>query len=125
MTKNKTIAYGQKIRSRLNDSGWELETIEPESEWYSTEHWKFVSNRQAYGYGIYISFMIDPQCESRRTIWCVRAGINIPTYFHHANGEIAELYMSRGMFGEKLDAFINAINEYRNKVHMRTAKQET
>lgn len=125
MTRNKTIAYGQKIRSRLNDSGWELEAIEPESEWYATEHWRFISQRQAYGHGIYISFMIDPQCADQKTIRCVRAGTNIPTYFHQADGEIAELYMSRGMFSEKLDAFIKAINECRNKVHMRTEMQET
>lgn len=124
MTKNKTIAYGQQIHTRLRNAGWSLESIETESEWYSTEHWRFSSKRQAYGEQAYISFMVDPQCESHKTIWCVRAGSNVPTYFHQSDGEIALLCMSRGKFGEKLDAFISAINEYRNKVHMRTKTQE-
>lgn len=124
MTKNKTMAYGQQIHARLNNAGWDLEQVEPETDWYATEHWRFGSVKQAYGSDIYISFMVDPMCDDQNSIWCVRAGINIPTYFHQSEGEIAELHMSRGMFREKLDAFIEAINENRNKVHLGTQKEE-
>ena len=124
MTKNKAMAYGQQIHARLNDAGWKLEAIKPETRWFAIEHRLFVSKRQAFGEGIYISFMIDPHCEATKTVWSIRAGTNTPTYFYQTEGEIAELYMSRGMFAEKLDAFMDAINKCRNEVHARTQKEE-
>lgn len=123
MTKNKAEAYGQKIDHALRRHGWELSEIKNEAEWYAVEHWFFKSIQQAYGETIIVSSMIDPQCDNSSTILYIRAGNNIPTYWSYAEGQIAEFYMGgRGDFKQKLSAFVEEINDYRNMLHASSEK---
>ena len=116
--------FAEKIRSRLLQEGWKLNSNVKDQPSNGVQNWGFLSIKQAYGMQIYLSFIVNPIDEYHETGGCFRVGTNIPKYCHQSEGEIAELDISSGKFVDLLKTFIGTINKHRNAVHVRTQKEE-
>jgi hypothetical protein len=111
--------YKYKILTELQKHGWELsEVIDSDLDWWADEQWQIKSVRENWGQEIYITFVVDPHWSGNRKkgqgIWEVVASSSQLITWNDKSSEVAALFMSRGKFDPKLEAFIQKINTYRN-----------
>jgi len=122
MTKTKRKNNRDQILARLSDSGWERTCIDNDTDWWVDEHWTIRSIRQEFGLMLIVSFLVDPMYEGRdksTAIWLITAGTQQPSDRLDDKNNVAKLYMQKGRFNEKLIAFVEEINDYRNSRRQR------
>jgi hypothetical protein len=111
--------YKELLLKKLIDSGWELIEQDDDTDWWLEESWKIRSVQQNWGEKIYILFLVDPQFEGTKksqAIWAVMAVKEIPDDRPIGDKGIIEMDLQKGKFDQKLEEFVQGINEYRNKI---------
>ncbi|WP_420575067.1 hypothetical protein [Kordia sp.] len=105
------MTYKDIIKNELYKKHWEIILIDNRSVWWEEEHWK-IQWKHTNGMILFIQFFIDPMCDKMMNH--IEARLTLDDY----ESEIASLYMSRGKFNIKLNAFIEKIENYRrtNKI---------
>src|SRR5262249_51755087 len=111
-------AYKTQLRQRLADHGWEVVEVIDSDEWWADEFWKVQSRRNAWGLEIVLTFLVDPMWDAPRKkgqgIWAVSATTDVPADRLSAEAGIGELCMVKGRFDEKLAAFVDSLDVYRD-----------
>ncbi|HJZ91337.1 MAG TPA: hypothetical protein VKE40_10730 [Gemmataceae bacterium] len=111
-------AYQIQLRQLLEDHGWEVVGVLESDDWWADEFWKIESRRNAWGLAIVLTFLVDPMWDASRKkgqgVWAIGATERVPTERPSAERGIAELCIMKGRFNEKLAAFVDALDEYRN-----------
>jgi hypothetical protein len=111
--------YKQQILKHLQASGWELTRVEGSSDWWFEEIWYLQSVLEAWGREITLTFLVDPSSgtadEKNPLIDVVLASTSKPLDRLDNSGEIAGLSMSKGLFEDKLRAFITALEAHRRQ----------
>jgi hypothetical protein len=119
MIKTKQKNYRDQILARLTDAGWERTCIDSDTDWWVDEHWTIFSVRQEYGLTLTLNFLVDPMfkgSDKHKAVWLITASTQQPRDRPDEENIIAELYMQKGYFNEKLIAFIAGINRYRDSI---------
>jgi hypothetical protein len=111
-------AYKSQLRQRLVDCGWEVVEVIDTEEWWADEIWRIASRRNAWGLEIVVTFLVDPQWDAPRKkgqgVWAITATDGILADRPIGEEGIAELQMVKGRFDDKLAAFVDALDAYRN-----------
>jgi len=105
------------LRGRLDHDGWEIATIDDDTDWWIDQHWEIRSTRQAYGLTLFLNFMVDPMYEGRdksSAVWEITASTRRPTERLDTTGQVAEMAMQKGRLARNLNGFIGELNAYRN-----------
>jgi len=105
------------LRGRLDHDGWEIATIDDDTDWWIDQHWEIRSTRQAYGLTLFLNFMVDPMYEGRdksSAVWEITASTHRPTERGDTTGQVAEMAMQKGRLARNLNGFIGELNAYRN-----------
>jgi hypothetical protein len=106
------------LRRHLDDHTWEVVEVAEGGHWWADEHWKVHSRRNSWGLELVLTFLVDPQWEGPRKmgegVWAVAAAQGLPTDRLSAEQGLAMLPMTRGRFDEKLAAFVNDLDAFRN-----------
>ncbi len=116
MTKAARKNMKDQLLHYLSDSGWSLESIDSDTDWWVDEHWIMSSQWQKYGEKIWISFMVDPQYEGKhkqRAIWFILASEAQPESRLDMNHRISALGLGNH-FNREVKRFLSEINDYRN-----------
>ena len=111
--------YKELLLKKLSDTGWELVEENEDTDWWLESWWRIRSNKQFYGYEIFILFLVDPMYDGNNkssAVWAVGAHEEIPTR-RPINEGVCEMDLVKGKFDEKLTKFVGALNEHRNKNH--------
>ncbi len=109
--------YQKQLLALLNTTGWELQAIDTETEWWSAEQWKLLSMKANFGLVVWIDFLVDPSymgTEKLSHVWGIGASSCQPDHRLEAERGIAHLSMQKGQFAPKVDAFVRAINSWRD-----------
>lgn len=119
MTKTRNKNTRDQLRDRLSDAGWQVEAIDRDTEWWAAEHWRISSNRQAYGLEVFINFLVEPMFTGTNKdegVWSISATSELPESTNQNGGEllISEMSIKNG-FSVNLPAFIDALNDHRNR----------
>lgn len=111
--------YKELLLKKLADSGWELVAQDDDTDWWLEESWQIKSIQQNWGEEIYILFLVDPQYEGAKksqAVWAVMAVNEVPTERPLGDEEIVQMDLVKGKFDQKLQDFVEGINEYRNTI---------
>lgn len=111
--------YKELLLKKLAETGWERTVESDDTDWWLESWWKIRSNKQSYGYELYILFLVDPQYDGNNkssAVWAVGAQREIP-HQRPLNEGICEMDMVKGKFDEKLTKFVSVLNEHRNEIH--------
>jgi hypothetical protein len=111
--------YKELLLQKLSTTGWELIEQDDDTDWWLDETWRIKSIQQGWGEEIYILFLVDPQYEGTKkdtAVWAVMAVNEVPTERPIGNQGIIEMDLVKGKFDQKLEGFVQGINEYRNKI---------
>lgn len=111
--------YKELLLKKLAGSGWGLVSQDDDTDWWLEESWKIKSIQQNWGEEIYILFLVDPQYEGAiksQAVWAVMAVNEVPTERPLGDEGIIQMDLMKGKFDQKLQEFVEGINEYRNKI---------
>jgi hypothetical protein len=119
--------YKAHLQHLLSEHGWEVVEVIDSDDWWAHEFWRIQSRRNLWGYELVLTFLIDPQWDAPRNkgqgIWAIAASDAIPPDRATAEQGIAELCMVKGHFNEKLVAFVDSLDAYRNDLERATHGQ--
>lgn len=110
--------YKELLLKKLHDSGWELDEIDSETDWWLEEMWKISSTQQNWGFTLYIHFLVDPQydgTDKSSAVWAVSAIEKPAVGYVEAQNECKIMYLQKGRFDENLDKFVGELNNLRNR----------
>jgi len=108
--------YKIEIKEKLVDSGWEVEEIDTDTDWWLEERWAIFSTKQNWGYKLYLHFLVDLQYEGTdkdSAVWCVSALENKAMDYHSASSSFVSMYLQKGKFNENILLFVKGINTLR------------
>ena len=111
--------YKELLLKKLSASGWELIERDDNTDWWLDEAWRVKSSQQHWGEEIYILFLVDPQYEGTKkdtAVWAVMAAKTVPDERPTGNQGIIAMRLQKGRFDQKLEGFVQGINEYRNSI---------
>lgn len=111
--------YKELLLKKLADSGWELVAQDDDTDWWLEQSWKIKSIQQNWGEEIYILFLVDPQYEGTKksqAVWAVMAVNEVPTERPLGDEGVIQMDLVKGKFDQKLQDFVEGINEYRNTI---------
>lgn len=112
-------SYKEQLRDALTETGWDIDRIDSDGlDWWACERWHIRSVREEWGYGLVLSFLVDPmELPGRRhpTVWAVSATAQTPTDRVSATQGIAVLAMAKRHFAPKLEEFVAALARHRNE----------
>src|SRR5215813_3551693 len=74
------------LRNRLDQNGWEVATIDDDTDWWVDQHWEVRSTRQANGLTLFLNLLVDPQHEGTQQEQCCLVNNCINTSASRANG---------------------------------------
>ena len=112
-----TKKYQEQIRTELFRNDWEIIEIDADTDWWVERHWKLRSTAKEFGFTLFLSFLVDPlTTDSGKSplISEVLASTVKPGSLLDRTKAVAELDMRKGQFAEKLKAFMQEINRYRD-----------
>jgi hypothetical protein len=110
--------YKIQLKELLAESGWELQEIDDETDWWLEELWVIVSSKQEWGYKLYLHFLVDLMYEGRNKSSAVSAisALQEPAKsYTEANEHVAEMWLQKGKYDENLKKFVQEINQHRNE----------
>lgn len=112
-------AYKTQLGKLLVDHGWEVVEVIDSDEWWADEFWKVQSRRQAWGLEVVLTFLVDPMWDDARKkgqeVWAVSVTTDIPADRLSAEAGIGLLCTLKGRFDQKLEAFIGALDAFRDE----------
>jgi hypothetical protein len=111
--------YKELLLKKLSASGWELIEQDDNTDWWLDEAWRVKSTAQHWGEEIYILFLVDPQYDGTKkdtAVWAVMAVKKVPNQRPTGDQGIVEMDLQKGKLDQKLEAFIQGINAYRNDI---------
>ncbi len=111
--------YKKLLLKKLSSSGWDLIEQDDNTDWWLDEAWRVKSTRQHWGEEIYILFLVDPQYEGTKkdtAVWAVMAEKEVPNERPTGNQGIITMDLQKGKVGQKLEGFVQGINEYRDNI---------
>ncbi len=111
--------YKGLLLKTLSASGWELTQQNDDTDWWLDEAWRVRSTQQHWGEEIYILFLVDPQYEGTKkdtAVWAVMATKELPNERPIGNEGIITMGLQKGKFDQKMQGFVQAINDYRSNI---------
>ena len=108
------------LRNRLDQNGWEVATIDDDTDWWVDQHWEVRSTRQANGLTLFLNLMVDRQHEGTHksnAVWSITASTRLPAGRTDTTGQVAAMAMQKGRLDRNLNVFIGELNDYRNDRH--------
>ena len=108
------MTYRKQLEKALNQQQWEISSIHESEHWWLDEYWKLES-KYAIPSFIYLCFMVDPHFEGgkkSKAINEIKAVSQIPKTWNDDSFTFGKLNMYKGKFDEKLEEFIQQINNY-------------
>lgn len=109
--------YKEILLNKLTLSGWELIQQDTDTDWWLEESWGIKSVKQNWGEELNILFLVDPQFEGSdksQAVLAIMATKSIPHERPIGDEGIVQMDLVKGKFDQKLEAFIQSINEYRD-----------
>jgi hypothetical protein len=110
--------YKSQLRRRLADHGWEVVEVMDSDAWWADEFWKVQSRRNLWGFELVLTFLVNPLWDAPRKngrgVWAVGVTQGVPADRLSAEQGVTELCLMKGLFDEKLTAFVASIDAYRN-----------
>ena len=112
--------YKEQLRRALEADGWQLDTIITDGlEWWADEMWTIRSVRENWGTELVLTFAVDPGWEGPRKQGQGIEGIYATRAAPRRSGDLetgVKLWMAKGIFDEKLGAFVAALHTTRELV---------
>ena len=111
--------YKELLLNKLTTSGWELIEQDTDTDWWLEEIWRIKSTKQNWGEELNILFLVDPQFEGNnksQAVWAIMAMKGIPSERPIGDEGIIQMDLVKGKFDQKLETFVQGINEYRNNI---------
>jgi hypothetical protein len=110
--------YKAHLQHLLSEHGWEIVEVVDSDDWWADEYWKIQSRRNLWGFELVLTFLVDPDWDAPRkkgrAVWAIGANDSIPVDRATAERGITKLSMVKGKFNEKLVAFVDSLDVYRN-----------
>jgi hypothetical protein len=112
------------LQAHLERNGWEVTEVMEGVDWWADEHWRIESRWNQWGLELIVTFLVDPMWDDVRKkgegVWAAIVTESIPEgrpTFDLDKVSVAWLRMKggKGSFDPQLDAFVDAINTYRNR----------
>ena len=111
--------YKELLLNKLTTSGWELIEQDSDTDWWLEDSWRIKSVKQNWGEELNILFLVDPQFEGNdksQAVWAIMAIKSIPSERPIGDEGIIQMDLVKGKFEQKLEDFVQGVNEYRNKI---------
>ena len=105
-----SLTYKQLLSAKLTKHRWEIVAIEYPEDWFVKERWQISSQASDYDKKIVLSFMVDAQDETLTLVDEIVASRTPLLHRLDDTSNIAVLDMLKGLFNEKLCAFIEQLN---------------
>lgn len=118
VTKNKSGGFKNQLRKALFEKGWSIVSLDDASAWWNDGCWIIRAERQAFGKELVVTFLVDPIFEGpdeKKPVWSVLASTERPQDRLDTQTRVADMYMQKGRYAEKLEVFVNKLDELRNE----------
>ena len=110
--------YQLQLTELLSRDGWEVESVDDQTDWWSAEQWIIASRRENFGLKLWVDFLVDPQYTGNKkssAVWAISACLGPPSDRLVAEDGIV-MDLAKGEFRPKLEQFAESVTALRRSL---------